>query len=458
MRNHFYRPRLKRPSMYARSATALLLVVPLFAACDLDELLEVDDPFTVTPEVARDTTNLINTFAGARAQFGVAVGGIQNDWGGVVMHSGLASDELYSTDNFNNRWALDRRNFDYEQSNSESDQSFVFLQRARSEALNAAGLFAQTSQSGSQEHAELFSIAGFSALMLAENFCSGIPLSRVTENGDFEYGIPLETAQVYDRAIEHFDEAIAVAAGDARQTQIASIGKARALLGKGEFAAAADAAADVPDGFFPYLAEFSGANPRTWNAVWQFNWDERRISASLQEGTVNQGLPFGSTVDPRTPIDPVPVQANTGTTPVYLELKYEDADSDIPIASAYEARYIQAEAALQGGDLATYRTMMNQARMIQGLGPLNDQELGINGSEADRVDVLFRERAYAMWLTGHRFSDLRRLVRQYGRDAGEVFPTGMTPNGQTYGTDLSFPIPFEEVNNPEFTGCISTAA
>jgi hypothetical protein len=54
--------------------------------------------------------------------------------------------------------------------------------------------------------------------------------------------------------------------------------------------------------------------------------------------------------------------------------------------------------------------------------------------------------------------DLRRLIRQYGRDAESVFPTGAYFKGGVYGTDVNFPIPFEEKNNPSFTGCIDRKA
>lgn len=438
-----------------RLALATFVAVPL-VGCDLNELLEVEEPFTITPVVARDTTRLANTFAGAVTSFGTAFGGWRNNYGGIVMHTGLASDELYSTDAFANRWALDRRAFNYEQSNAESDRSFEFLQRARAEGLGAAELFAQTSQRNSAQHGELYLIAGFSTLMLAENFCSGVPLSQVTPDGTFEYGSPLPTGEVYDRAIALFDSAMATASNSTRVVNAARIGKARALLGKGEFSAAAAVAAQVPSNAGPYLVEFEAAASRTENAVYQFNYDERRISASLQEGTINQGLPYGSTVDPRTPINPNGVQANSGTTPVYLQLKYPTGSADIPLATAYEARYIQAEAALRADQITQFEQLLNQARALQSLPALTSAQIGTTRDE--RIDTLFRERAYAMWLTGHRFSDMRRLIRQYNRPYEQVFPTGTAPNGQVYGTDASFPIPFEEVNNPNFKGCIDTSA
>ena len=61
------------------------------------------------------------------------------------------------------------------------------------------------------------------------------------------------------------------------------------------------------------------------------------------------------------------------------------------------------------------------------------------------------ERAKWLWLTGHRLSDLRRLVRQYGRTQDQVFPTGQTIFGAPYGSEVNLPIPFQERNNPNAT-------
>jgi starch-binding outer membrane protein, SusD/RagB family len=45
-------------------------------------------------------------------------------------------------------------------------------------------------------------------------------------------------------------------------------------------------------------------------------------------------------------------------------------------------------------------------------------------TQAQRVDLHFQERAFWLWLTGQRLSDMRRLVRQYNRPQETVFPTG----------------------------------
>ena len=444
-----------RRLVLSRLALSALLAAPLLSGCDLDELLEVDDDFTITPGVAQDTSNLANTFAGVKSVFGSAVGGWRNNYLGIISITGLASDELHSTDAFTTRWRLDQRDFDYETSNIE-DEPFLDLQMARAEALAAAGLFAQSTQANSAEHAELYNIAGLSTVMLAENYCSGVPLSRVEGDGSFTYGPSLTQTQLFDQAIALFDSAAAVATNSERQRILSLLGKARAQLDKGDFAAAGQTAAQVPNSFADYLVEFDEGATRTENAVYQFNWDEGRISASNQEGTGNRGLPYGTAVDPRTPISATTRTANNGAAPVYLQEKYPDGNEDVALATAYEARYIQAEAALQAGQTVQFETFLNQARALQDLAPLTSVQIGTTA--AQRIDTLFRERAYAMWLTGHRYSDLRRLVRQYNRDQATVFPTGTTINNLPYGTDIPFPIPFEEVNNPNFVGCIDTNA
>ncbi|MBW3533938.1 MAG: hypothetical protein KY453_01765, partial [Gemmatimonadetes bacterium] len=40
-----------------------------------------------------------------------------------------------------------------------------------------------------------------------------------------------------------------------------------------------------------------------------------------------------------------------------------------------------------------------------------------------------------------------RAIRQYGRSQDQVFPTGDYFKGGTYGSDVNFPIPFEETEN-----------
>lgn len=446
----------KRSARYrARTGLALvaLAAMPLLAGCDLDKILEAEDPFTVTPNTARDTTNLETLYAGARAQLGLGYVGQQNRYGGIILASGLISDELYAADNFNTRRDLDRRDIDYDLSNVETDDAFLELQRARAEALSAISIYESSPRSGSARHAELYNIAGYAVVMLAENYCSGVPLSRITENA-VEFGEPMTTGELYTLALEYFDQALAQPNGGAAQANFARVGRARTLLDMGQFGQAAQEAASVPSAF-EFDLEFNAAGFESPNAVYSFINDENRMSASLQEGTENLGLNFGAAAatDPRITIADTPSQSNSGEVDVWYQLKYPSLSASVPVASGIEARLIEAEAALAMGSSAAYLTMLNDLRAGIGLAPLTDP-----GTPNGRVDQFFAERAYWLWLTGHRFSDMRRLIRQYGRDQAAVFPTGRTPYEETYESDVSFPIPFEEVNNPNFTGCLSTEA
>jgi starch-binding outer membrane protein, SusD/RagB family len=450
MSNYNVPPRRSR-GLLPRAALVLALVPA--AACDLGELLSTEDRFTVTTPVARDTTNLVNTYAGAISQFALAMGGRHNREGGLVTHVGIFTDELYSADGFKD--FIDLRDLDPLPSTSEEiSASFIRLQRARNEAVGAAALFGSTSQATSPRRAELYNLAAYSVVGLAENFCSGVPLGLISDEG-FTYGAPLTTQQLFQQALAYFDSAAALAAAGSVELHTAWVGKARVLLDMGDFQQAGVVAAQVPNSFTGYLAQYNASSQETENAVYQLGTLERRFGASRSEGTVHQGLPYD---DPRTPRSSTPLRpysGNVGDT-VYVQLKYNSFDADIPVANAYEARLIQAEAALRAGQTAQFQTLLNQARALQSQPAL--PESAFQTDVAGLVDVLFRERAYGLWLTAHRLSDLRRLIRQYGRTEDQVFPTGSANFGNTYGDDVVFPIPFSELNNPNFQGCLSEEA
>jgi starch-binding outer membrane protein, SusD/RagB family len=164
-------------------------------------------------------------------------------------------------------------------------------------------------------------------------------------------------------------------------------------------------------------------------------------------------VPFRSAADSRidSELDPDNGVGFDGVTPMFHQLKYPDRDVDVVLASGTEARLIEAEALLEAGNVSGWLGKLNALRTPAGLGALTDP-----GTPAARVDLMFRERAFWLWLTAHRLGDLRRLVRQYGRAANSVFPTGGYPQGGAYGNDVSLPIPFEELNNPLAVECDAT--
>jgi hypothetical protein len=79
-------------------------------------------------------------------------------------------------------------------------------------------------------------------------------------------------------------------------------------------------------------------------------------------------------------------------------------------------------------------------------------------NQADATTLFFREKAFWTFGRGQRLSDLRRLIRQYGRSQEAVFPVGQYVKGGTYGTDVNFPVGDDELANPLFQGCTDRSA
>jgi starch-binding outer membrane protein, SusD/RagB family len=418
----------------------------LSAACDVDRLVQVEDPFIVTLPVAQDPAHLDNVHAGVFNNFLRAYGGRQNRDGGIILYSGMMADELFHSGTFGTRREIDERRI--VETNAQNDTVYTWLHRARDLGEQSAALFAGSPRAGTAQHAELLNIAGFSTVLIGETFCSGVPFSSVPTVGDIQFGSPLTTQQIFARSIERFNEALQIAttAGQAtgqRQANLARIGLGRAHLNNGDFQAAASAVADVPTGYV-YNIPFDASALWTHNAVFQLLNGERRWSVASNKGT--NGLPY---VDPRTPWTGPFNNSFSGQVPHYPQQKYGGLGTDIPLATGIEARLIEAEAALRAGQIGTFITKHDEARAAAGLGALDVGAVNAM-NERQRVDLHFRERAYHMWLTAHRLGDLRRLVRQYQRPVNEVYPIGLSMNGQPYGNQVTLRVPFRERNNPEY--------
>jgi len=263
--------------------------------------------------------------------------------------------------------------------------------------------------------------------------------------------------------------------GDPDMSSLAGVGKGRALVDLGNFAAAATAVNGVPTSF-AYFLEHSENTDRENNGAFKANVPDQRYSAADSEGV--NGFPFRSVPDPRTPIALDPAGTGfDGTTPLYDNLRYGDRKSSITLGTGVEARLIEAEAALHAGDTLVgggFYTALNDPRVnaadrayfdataragTPAIGVLSNLTPASAATAGGTVKLLFNERARWLWLTAHRLSDLRRLIRQYGQAANSVFPTGPYFKVQfpQYGTDVNFPIPIDEQNNPNFAQCIDRA-
>ena len=302
----------------------------------------------------------------------------------------------------------------------------------------------------------MLAIQGYSYILFAEHYCSGVPFGRAIGDS-VDFGGPLTTTEMFDTALARFDAALAhpgLSGDDGTITSLAMVGRGRALVGLGRFADAAAAVQPVPTDFV-YSTEHADSPLRLQNAIWSYTsqglW-------SVADGEGGAGLLYRTAEDLRVPVDST-VDEETGEvttgldliTPQYNLLKY-NSDSDVPLADGVEARLIEAEGALQTSDFGGMTTLLNDPRGALGLDPLDPP-----GTQDEAIALLFSERAFWLFATGHRLGDMRRLVRPvaaggYEQAVEAVFPTGAYHKGGSYGGDVNFPIPIGEENRPDGNG------
>ncbi len=289
---------------------------------------------------------------------------------------------------------------------------------------------------------EVLAARGYATLKLAEDYCPGFPLHDVADYA-VSHTPPLSTEEVLERALADFDSAVVYAVDSARILNLARVFRGRTLLGLGRFAEAATAVQEVPTDFRQNADHSSDFSQRNWVALVALG---RQSGVSNLEGGV--GLDFVDSDDPRLRVKSWGI-AWDGVTTMYYPVAYAAYTAPMPLASGIEARLIEAEAALHGA--GQWREILNALRAtVPGLAPLDDP-----GTDSARVDLLFRERAFWLFGTGHRLPDLRRLISHYGRGSETVFPTGAYWMGGGYGTATSLPFDpaLEQPHVPAVTGC-----
>jgi starch-binding outer membrane protein, SusD/RagB family len=291
----------------------------------------------------------------------------------------------------------------------------------------------------------MLTLAGFTYVYFAEGFCSGVAYSERV-NGDPVFGNPETTTETLARAIARFDAALASPGAAPEEINAASVGKGRALLNDGQYAAAAAAVQGVPDDF-EYLLEHAPSPLRLRNSIYLLTNGGQWSVANAEGGN---GLAFLSG-DPRVPFLDEQAPGLDNSTPQFSLLKFPDVSASVPLASGIEARLIEAEAQFQAGDTATMLVTLNTLRASAGLGNLTGPT-----TLSEARDMVFSERAFWLFSTGHRLGDMRRLTRStlYGLPITGVFPEGAYHKGGSYGTDVNLPLPLESRNNPNSNGCL----
>lgn len=426
-------------------STAFMVVL---ASCGL---LDTQTPDIVDPGNLNTPEGAQSKRIGAISSFTFAKDGDGNGalTDGQVLLTGLMSDEYVLSTTPPTEQEIDQRKVNL--NNSTLFDLYFQLHKARtaSEDAVSALLAFVPDPDADTGIPEMYSLAGFTYIYFAEDFCSGVPFSRVSGDS-LIFGNSIPTGAVYDTALVRFDAALAhPAISDNPDIEfLARIGRARVLLDQGQFAAAAAEAANVPTEF-KYVTEHTETPSILQNVIFG-NSDAAAWSMPDAEGGV--GLPYLTADDPRVPFFDTGDVGLDGSTPQVNQLKYPDFSAPVVVADGIEARLIEAEAQLQAGDTATMLITLNDLR-ANSVAPSLPALTGPSSITAAE-DMLFGERAFWLYSTGHRLGDMRRLVRQYGRAVDTVFPNGPYLKGGNYGSDVNLPIPIEEQNNPNFQGCI----
>jgi hypothetical protein len=370
-----------------------------------------------------------------------------------------------------------------------ADISIQDLMGARVTLLTALGLLRQYEPaSGRAKIGLAYALIGYTELLAAEDFCAGLPLGSLSASGT-TYGTPLTTDSLLGVAETDFDSAVANANGDATVLPLASVGLARTRLNRAEFTTAANGLSAVPTSFV-YNAELQagGYNNGGLTESNVFSYDLQYYGCGQfnpTSGKGQNGLNYTTAGDPRLVFDTTQKETCDGLyghmpdSVWYYPVKFGLVSTSVPLATGVEARLIEAEVALHAGQAGTWATDLNALRAnaastylsVTGDVPALPTDSTTSASATEQVDVMFRERAFWLFGTGTRLGDLRRLVRQYGRDQSTVFSVGPYPYGSistlpspipNYLTDVNLTLPTAAGGlsdpNSAYKGCISKAA
>ena len=436
-----------------------LLLACSLAACSTTEMLEVETPDQITPDKAGSAVGAAALRASAIGNFAAFYGG---DYGGsfhgLNITSGMLTDEIESarggTEHLDSRaqneavqplgttWSF------VGQSTTQTIRAIKALKEFAPE-VTATEKATKATQIG-----HLYALQGFAYVLLAENYCSGIPIANADDLAPKTD--TLNTAKLFARAMAYFDTAattLGTTTADQPFRNAVAVGRGRVMVNLAQYDQAATAVASVPTNF-SLLISYSSTS--VVNAI--YDWMNGTLNYAPADREGGNGMDYISARDPRVTVirnaagAPTPRAGQDGAQH-YTQTVFPTAGSPVPLATGVEARLIEAEAALKRGDATAYLAKMNDARTtVSALTPLTDP-----GSTVARENLLFRERAFWFWGTAHRLGDLRRLVKDYKRGAETVYPTGPYFKGGAYGADLVLIPAQAEKNNKDFTGCSATA-
>lgn len=427
----------------------LAVVATLCVVTACGGLLDVSDPTLIKDSDVASTSGANAQRVDAIVSFNTAVGNID---AAVAL---FTDERMYDISVFsrNANLALDTRDTALYNSLNGTflDPQLTPLTKIMvNTAIAIAGVRANADTSVRGDYlAQLYALRGYVIVQMAENLCPGFPINEVRDGQPY-YSAPFTTDSALHFAVATLDTALMEARDSTRFLNFARVLKGRALADLGQYDSAAAAVAEVPTSF-AYNTDVGGPA----NALTNTGFTFAPQAVGNREGSV--GLNFATAGDPRVVSVYKMMRYHRTTDTVSDSLrdqrKYTANVSVVTVASGIEARLLEAEAALADNDPATWLAILNTLRDV-GISPAMPHLA--DPGPATRLDTLFKERAFWMYLTGHRLGDMRRLVHRYGRADTTVFAHGIHPMGIVYGPATSIPFNYLWASqyNPHITqGC-----
>lgn len=385
----------------------------------------------------------------------------------MFLYNGLLGDEFGASDTFTQRIETDQRVFTPQNANITT--AHRGLHSTRMAAIQAReALTAYAPAAPAWNFGEMYFVEAYMLNLLAEDFCNGQPISYI-KNGVEELGGPLSNPDIFALAQVRIDSGLAAlgSATGTNETRVRNsltVLRGRIMLNQANFAGVQAAVAAVPTNFV--WAQEHAQTART-PGVWNLVNSVLRYSVSNDEGPLKMN--YGTANDPRVPTcfatDASCIAAgfrtvrpfdngNTAVPNMRYQLVWPTDASSVALISGLQARLYEAEALNQTGNFPGALAILNAlraapqgyGRTIAAMAPLTDP-----GTAAARRDMIFREKGFWLFGLGHRYNDMRRMMRQYGMTQTEVFPSGNTwqiNRAPGYGTDVVFITPSAEAFNP----------
>jgi hypothetical protein len=422
--------------MFRRGAWALLTAL-LFLTAGCGDLFDIENPGEILDADLNDPELISVIITGLSSDVSDIIDGLAFDFGRIgdeMAGSGSYGDTGY----FRTGWA-DQGNV-----GGNWDQAHEAVWMAELHRERIAGLLEPAAYASSPQIARTYIFEGIGHRTLGENYC------QVVYSDPDEYGNLQPKTVAFEYAVTAFTNALS---HGTEHATAAHAGLASAYASLGDWTRAVQEAQMVPDDFVFWI--YYDINDDS-NVVFDETHDRPEMSAyNTYAGSFDPP-------DPRAPHNKCDISGSCshdtgadGVTIHWRQDKYLDENDDIVGLSGKEARLIEAEAALRGGNLGEFTTQINRVRALYDLDPIDEPAtagaLEYPNAYDDGWSILDGERHLTLWLEGRRLWDLHRWDHPFLNGGTVVWP------GEPR-RDSCMPVPDAECRYNENFTCAEAAA